>query len=190
MRIGDILYFSPKYKFVDLKWDNKEVLIDAFQDRTSEFYLKPAEVLNNGKHAFAAGIMCVTTIDFLAKIENNLDKVRERFENWLKSNIKQFDKPDPDNTSQTLARRFYEEFRNGLVHEGRIKNAGQFSYDYQELVKVKHPVIIVNPEHLLTAIDSSFKEYVDKVEKKEFTFQAFRCALIRDFQKDVEIANR
>jgi len=29
MRVGDILYFSPKYKFSVLNWDDKKILIDA-----------------------------------------------------------------------------------------------------------------------------------------------------------------
>jgi hypothetical protein len=33
MIIGDKLYFSPKYKFTDLKWDDKKNLTDAFRDR-------------------------------------------------------------------------------------------------------------------------------------------------------------
>ena len=125
-----------------------------------------------------------------------MDKVGERFEYWVKNNIKQFNKPNTDKPSQTLAYRFYDEFRNGLVHEGRIKNAGQFSYDHNtELVKTvkvngADSVMIVNPYSLLKAIDRSFRGYINKVKSEEFAFQAFRCALIRDFQRDVEYANK
>jgi len=190
MRIGDTLYFSPNYRFDQINWNNKEELIEAFRDRVEEFYLKPARVLNKHKYPFGSGVLCVTTIDFLAKIETDLDDVGKRFENWLRSNIKEFDSSDPDNSSRTLACRFYKEFRNGLVHEGRIKNCGQFSYDFDELVHQGNGIIIVNPNLLLNAIISSFRKYIQRVESEEFAFLQFRCALIKAFWKDIKYVNR
>jgi len=191
MRIADILYFSPDYKFSHLKWDDKKTLIDAFKDRVKGFYLEPAKKLNEDKNGFATGVLCVTTIDFLARIATTeTDKVEKRILEWLKANIEEFREADPDAPRQTLANRLYDEFRNGLVHEGRIKNAGQFSYDFQELVEVGDGIMVVNPDRLLNAINSSFERYIDQIERKEFVFHQFRCALMRDFQKDVEYANR
>ena len=119
MRVSEILYFSKKYKFSDLKWDNKEILINAFKDRVKEFYIEPAKKLNDAEYGFGAGVLCVTTIDFLARIKTGLlNGVGKRFENWLRDNIKEFAIQDPASQSQTLASRFYNEFRNGLVHEG------------------------------------------------------------------------
>ena len=190
MKIGDKLHFSPEYKFTQLDWDNKKELIEAFKDRVKGFYLNPAKKLNEAKDSFAAGSLCITAIDFLARIETGLDRVGERFEKWLKDNIEEFDKQDPDCQSRTLAYRFYDEFRNGLVHEGRIKNAGQFSYEIKELVEVTESVMIVNPEKLLQAIEKTFDKYIGMLEKEGPIFQIFKCALIRDFQRDVEYASR
>ena len=191
MRVGDILHFSPNYKFLDLKWDDENILIDAFKDRVKGFYLEPAKQLNEDKKGFATGVLCVTTIDFLARIATGIDKVRERIPKWLKDNIEDFKEVNPDRLGQTLADRFYDEFRNGLVHEGRIKNAGQFlysskKYDFEELVKIEERIMVVNPDRLLNAINTSFEKYMDQVEKNEFAFHQFRCALIRDFQEDIE----
>jgi len=190
MKIGDKLYFSPKYKFTQLDWDNKKELIEAFKDRVKGFYLNPAKKLNEAKYSFAAGILCITAIDFLARIETGLDRIGKRFEKWLKDNIEEFDKQDPDCQSRTLAYRFYDEFRNGLVHEGRIKNAGQFSCEIKELVEVTESVMIVNPEKLLQAIEKTFDKYIGMLEKEGSIFQIFKCALIIDFQRDVEYASR
>jgi len=188
MKRGDILYFSPKYKFSDLQWDNKDALIDAFRDRVEGFYLNPADELNQNYCAFSAGVMCVTSIDFLARITSGVEKVtRKEFESWLKHNIEPFDESDPDNASQSLAKRFYHEFRCGLVHEGRIKNAGQFSYHFEKLIEIKESAMIVNPHALLNAIEESFTQYIDKVKNDDFAFQSFKCALIRDFRKEVEL---
>jgi len=189
MRVGDILYFSPNYKFSELRWSDKEKLIEAFKDRVEGFYLKPAKKLNEERHGFAAGVLCVATIDFLARIETGLlNATGRRFKKWLKDNIKEFNENDPLDQNITLAYRFYDEFRNGLVHEGRIKNVGQFSYEFDELVRVENSVMIVNPEKLLEKIERSFNRYIEKIRRNESAFQAFKCALIRDFQRDVEYA--
>ena len=188
MRIGDIVYFSPNHKFIDLKWDNKENLVSAFRDRVEGFYLTPARQLNEAKSAFASGVLCVTTVDFLARIQTGEEKVGRRIERWLKDNLPVFADPDPEDASRTLARRFYEEFRNGLVHEGCIKNGGQFSFGYADMVTIVRPVMIVNPNTLLEGISDSFYRYMEKVSSGEFTFQSFRCALIDCFRTDVEIA--
>jgi hypothetical protein len=192
--MGDVLHFSPKYRFIDLKWDDKDNLIRAFQDRVEGFYVRPAKKLNQEKEsAFAVGVLCVATVDFLARIETGSDKVKERFEKWVRSNIEQFNKANPDDASQTLAYRFYDEFRNGLVHEGRIKNAGHFSYDCGELVDTiavngTGRVMRINPDILLGLIAESLEKYLHRLRNEEFAFQAFRCALTRDFQRDVEYA--
>jgi len=194
MRVGDILYFSPKHKFSVLNWDNKKILIDAFKDRVKGFYIEPAEKLNDDKNGFAAGVLCVTTIDFLARITIESDNPGERIERWLRKCITEFNQNDPNNRSRTLARRFYKEYRNGLIHEGRIKNCGQFSDDYSELIHIvihmEDTIMVINPVLLLEAIKTSFETYMDNVENNTSLFHQFRCALIRDFGDDVEWAKR
>jgi hypothetical protein len=158
--------------------------------------MNPARKLNNEKNsAFAVGVLCVATIDFLARIETGSDKVKERFGEWIKNNIEKFNKRDPDNVSQTLAQRFYDEFRNGLVHEGRIKNAGQFSYDCNELVDTikasgAGTVMRINPDCLLGAIAVAIERYLCRLRAEKFVFEVFKCALIRDFGRDYEYASK
>ena len=190
MRIEEELFFSPKNRFIDLKWDDKKNLIGAFEDRVIGYYLKPAEILEGDDFAFARGVICVSAIDFISRIETGIEEVKERFNSWLKDNIREFAPHGPGNTSQTLALRFYKEFRHGLVHEGRIKNAGQFSYSFQDLVRVEQSIMIVNPKYLLEAVKKAFGRYIDKVNDDDFTFHAFRCALLQDFRKDIEYSNR
>jgi hypothetical protein len=190
VRIGDVVYFSPNYTFIDLKLDDKENLVSAFIDRVEGFYLAPARQLNEAGHAFASGSMCVATIDFLAKIQTGEEKVGKRIEKWLTDNIPDFADPDPQNPNRTLARRFYEEFRNGLVHEGRIKNAGQFSFDYGNHIELLGPVMIVNPSILLERISEAFAHYMEDVSSDEVTFQILRCSLVLCFRTDMEMAQR
>jgi len=134
--------------------------------------------------------LCVTTIDFLARITIRADNVGERIERWLRKCITEFNQMDSNNRSRTRARRFYEEFRNGLVHEGRIKNCGQFSNNFSELIHMEDKIMVINSVLLLEAIKTSFETYMDNVENDTSLFHIFRCALIRDFWDDVEWAKR
>ena len=188
MRIGDILYFSPNYKFTQIEWDNGEQLVNAFKDRVKGFYLQPAEDLNKKGYGFIVGLVCVATIDFLARVSIG-GNVGNRFGTWLYKNTTEFKRKDPDNTNRTLSRRFYDEFRHGLVHEGRIKNCGQFSYEIEDLVSINNGVMLVNPECLLGKIKKAFEEYMQKVEENEKDFREFKRALKKDFQRDVEYAS-
>ena len=67
-KVDGMLYFSPQYKFSDLRWDDKENLINAFRDRVRGFYLEPALKLNHEKFGFATGALCITTVDFLQEL--------------------------------------------------------------------------------------------------------------------------
>ena len=188
MRINDELHFSPKFRFADLDWEDKGSLIVAFHDRVYGYYLCPASILVENRNAFAAGVLLVTTIDFLANIQIG-GNTGSRIEQWLVNHITAFRDQDPGNPRRTLAKRFYDEFRNGLVHEGRIKNGGQFTYEIDGLVVISDSsVMIVHPGYLLESIVKAFEMYLKNLAEDEFTFQHFRCALINIFQKDVALA--
>ncbi len=188
MKIGKQLHFSENYSYLDIKWDEKKDLIEKFKDRVETFYISPAEQLNIARKGFAAGVLCITMIDCLAKIFYH---ERNKFKKWLKDNIDEFRKKDPDSSrTRTLADRFYEEFRDGLIHEGRIKAAGQFSYDLQDIVKADDRVMEVNPDKLLLAIKNFFYNYLTQIREDESKFYQFSNYLKNDFIKERELARR
>jgi len=183
MKIKELLYFSPKDKYSELNWDKRDELIRAFENRVKGFYLQPAEQLNKNKMGFATGVLCMTTMDFLAKLFFNNSK---RMVKWLKKNIKEFCKIDPNFTNRTLADRFNDEFRNGLIHEGRIKNVGQFSYDFPEIINMEEEVMIVNPGKLLCKIEFLLDNYIKQVKESESLFLKFRESLRKDFKREID----
>jgi hypothetical protein len=183
--LNNELYFSKNLRFSEVNWNDKKSVTDAFKNRVETFYLEPAKKLietGDPFYAFAVGVLCVSTIDFLACVSINPRAVGERFKQWVRDNISEFDK--------TLADRFYLEFRNGLVHEGRIKNCGQFSFDTDnELFKTMKGAMIVNPSLLLEAITNSFNIYINKVEKEPLEFQKLE-AYLKNFKKEINYANQ
>jgi hypothetical protein len=190
MKKGENIYFSPEYKFSDLEWDNKESLIQAFCDRVNGYYLKPCEKLGEEKEVgFAMGVLCITTIDFLARISTGIGQTKKRIKKWLLNNIEEFKMKDPNDEKKTLSDRFYEDFRNGIVHEGRIKRAGQFSFE-SEILSVENGIIVVNPKLLLREITEAFEKYIHEIKNDKFAFEKFRCSFINDFHEDFELATK
>jgi hypothetical protein len=152
MRIGDVLYFSPWYRFAELDFDDAETLVDAFRDRVEGFYLLPASRLLDEGHAFAGGLLSCAAIEFIATVSGE-----DSAPDWIQKNIPEFQK-DPK-----LTERFWNFFRNGLAHEGRVKSfgqgSGQFSFELPEMLTTAGSVMIVNPRSLLDAVRNTFQSY-------------------------------
>lgn len=146
MRISDVLYFSPRFKFSDLNFDDKSKLIEAFRDRVENSYLAPASQLLKAHHVFASGLICCAAIEFIARISGKKDPVL-----WLQNNIADF------GAEERLAARFWGCFRHGLAHEGRVKSFGQFSLELQKMLTSEGAALIVNPQLLLEAVGTAFR---------------------------------
>jgi hypothetical protein len=176
MREKDKLHFSPKYIFADLNFGDKDKTIDAFKDRVDGFYLEPAKLLDKKYMGFGCGLLCITTIDLLARL--TYPRSKKRIEDWLKNNIQEFQKVD-------FAERFYKDFRCGLVHEGRIKPFGEFSYEAKQIVTSEHNVIRINPHILLERIGQAFEEYLKKLENDPKEFNVFKNILKNDYNAEI-----
>lgn len=175
MNIGEILYFAPGLRFdeVDLQGEN---LPKHFELRIKGFYLQPAEVCVRDEHAFAAGLILISCIDALARYRfgNGVEEV----ENFIATELSGFHR---DNG---LARRFYIEFRHGLVHEARIKNGGQFSFQRRASVVEESGLLLVNPIHLLNDVESALTVYVRLLESDSQERSKLALRLRKDHARD------
>lgn len=192
MRIEEEIYISPTDTFLDIKWDDSDKLISIFSNRIHGFYFEPAEKVNNEDHAFAAGLICLSLIDLFSNIQNGSNTVGFNFKHWLKTNIQEFDEPDPDGQYQNLAHRFYKEYRNSLVHECRIRNAGQFSYDHENIIyfirNTERHIMVVNPKLLLSHLKEVFSDYIITIIENEIEYKKFERMMRINFSIDFECA--
>jgi hypothetical protein len=175
MRIGDILYFSPHFRFEQLNLDDHIAIVNAFRDRVEGFYLGPASRALEAKDAFAAGLVCCAAIDLLSLISG-----KKTPQKWLCKNVPEFKNDD------ALAERFWIWFRHGLVHEGYIKRLGQFSLDWPEMLVTLGEVLIVNPVLLVNAVRSALHKYCDEISEPEAVSLTQR--LRRCFKAEIEAA--
>ena len=188
MRIKDELFFSPKHRFSELDFEDPSGIVEAFRDRVRGFYLDPASRLADSDAAFALGSLCCVTIDFLAKYSLGVDKAtKQTFVRWLSRIAPQFQERDPRNDKQPLAMRFYNDFRCGLVHQGRVLNLGQFSFEPKEVVISDQTGIIVNPRLLLDGIDNAFEGYVINLESNSSARGRLIKQLRKDFDQELEM---
>ena len=192
MIIENELHYTSKHTFAELKealdGDDKDKVMELFKERVKELYLEPARLLiehakyckNNMGFLFSAGLICVSTIDFLSRFYAGCpeNKVRERFVDWISVYMKpHFDKK--------LATKFYEDFRNGLVHECRIKNGGEFTLRSEEVIYiVDQKYLRVNPRNLLYLVYEGFEEYVNDIKNDEVLYEELKNCLMKDFEND------
>ena len=180
MRIGDLLYFAPNIQFnqVDL---NGSDWPEYFSKRIAGFYIQPAEECVKCNHAFAAGLLLVSCIDALARFRFDI-KVKQRFNKFVGEYLKSFQ-------SDQIATRFYSEFRNGLVHEARLKEGGQFSLQIQSTVEEINGILLVNPHLLAREVRKALDEYVNLLKSDENERAKLAQTLEKDLQKDFSFAN-
>lgn len=180
LREKNKLHFSPNCIFGELDFDNRERLIECFRDRIFGFYIEPAKLLDKENLAFSCGLLCAATIDSLARILYPDKKVGFRIMKWLDNNIAEF-------REDKYSERFYYDFRCGLVHEGRIKNPGEFSYDSEELVTRVDGVMRINPRRLLLRLERAVEKYLLELESDPISFSKFKEALEKDFEEEVRM---
>ena len=179
MKIGEILFFAPGIRFseVDL---NGSGLPEQFRRRVTGFYVEPAEECAQRGWPFAAGVLLVSCIDALARLRFG-DRVRKRFRKFAAEELESFSDAD-------LTERFYDEFRNGLVHEGRLKKGGQFSLEVGKTVELLDGILLVNPKYLADEVRSALGSYVTLVEGDDAERQRLAGALSQDLAEDFRVA--
>ncbi len=179
MKIGDALYFSPQFRFSQLNFDDTNMLVRAFQDRVEGFYLQPAARSLKANDAFAGGLVCCAAVELIAKVSG-----KEHPSTWLQRNVAGFGADDK------LAGRFWNYFRDGLAHEGRVKSygqfSGQFSLELPAMLTTIGNVLVVNPLLLLEAVQAAFQRYCEQMNSGQADMLA-NC-LRRCFEAEVKAA--
>jgi len=183
MRLGDYVFFAPGIKYKDLDFRDDVAIVYAFQQRVGGFYLEPARKLTNDGFWFASGLCCVSTIDLLARYQFEIQEVGKRIKKWFHTSI--------PGANEKLGIRFSDEFRNGLVHEGRIKNGGQFVGDDISLefdvYEILDDCLIIKPAILVDCIKENLDLYCDSLLNNQEDRSSFLNRLEIDFKKEIKI---
>ena len=184
MRKGDDLFFAPDIRFSDVDLKNVR-FAEQFRARIEGFYLAPARVCIERHYAFAAGLLLVSTIDFMAGLHHSPEALADRsvgadFRRFARRELPSFDADD-------LSQRLYDEFRNGLTHEARIKNAGEFSFDWPQTIRRVGGRLCMNPDYLLREVESALDQQIAELTKDKVKREEAANRLRALFTKEFEI---
>jgi hypothetical protein len=178
---GDIVCFSPNYELSRLITAEPMEIADQIERRIEGLYLGPADLLNRKSHAFAAGVLCFAAIDAITRYEMASGYPSDRFKKWIAK------LPDFGLLADKELDLVHEDFRNGLLHEGRIKRAGQFTYKIPKTVQVQNGVVLINPRLLLDQIRVAFKDHLEKTKSNRRKLQILAHTIMEDFGEDFKL---
>lgn len=182
MRVEDIIYFSPNHKTPDLDLNDGNKLMEAFIDRVEGFYLRPAEKLTDEFDAFAKGVLILTAIDFIGEFF-----IRTESANRIKAfcselpSIKKLDNKE----SKRQVKIINDDYRNGLIHEGRIKNLGQFVDVVKDLFISGEGNSMINPTIMVNETRLTFYKYVAEIKESKEKMYHFKNKCKQHFEKEI-----
>ncbi len=183
MLIGNVTYFAPSVPFEDLDLSGEQ-LPEQLLARLESYYLGPAERCIKVRDAFAAGVLLVTCIDAVSRFDfgpNRAErKVGKNFSTFVRIRLPSF----RDRKRATL---LYEKYRNGLVHEARLKEGCQFSFGLNGTLDMSGKFPVVDPSLLLGELrgaigaliqemrdSKAFQKELVKYVRREFAYEIGR----------------
>lgn len=178
MRVAGDLYFAPGVTFSELGLDDDEELVDHLAQRIKGYYLSPARELVKSGHAFASGVIIVTCIDALSRFEYGPGTgTGDRFPDWCTSKLHSFE--------NGYSRRFYRNFRNGLIHESRIKDGGEFTLEIEQTITESEEVLSINPALLIEEVTETFELYIEQLSSNVEEIEEVRDIICSDFEYEL-----
>ncbi len=181
-----LLYFSPRYTFLQLFTLTPEQTVDAYEDRIRGYYFEPVRDLvrdKKEKNAFLAGIGCFAAIDAIAKTVMPSESSSKRFKEWITKNLDSF-----KNLRWKKVERVYDDFRSGTVHEARVKCGGQYTFDINDPIRISDGIMQINPGKLLDQLEGAFESYMKELRENPRMVREFRKNVEKDFKDDIDFA--
>ncbi|MDB4890453.1 MAG: hypothetical protein JWL61_2308 [Gemmatimonadetes bacterium] len=173
MRFEDGLYFAPGVRFIDLDLSAAD-LADKWWSRIEGFYLSPARTAADAGAGFASGVLAVSALDAMARIVVGSSQVRVRFKRFANENLPSF-------VADEAAEALWDQFRNGLVHEGRIKDGAEFTLESPVTLAQIDDVWRINPARLIDELTNA----AESLLRDESVREAISMRIAEDFVKEL-----
>jgi len=183
MKTEDGLYFAPHVLFKDVDVDGPD-FPEQLGERIAGFYLEPAKSCCDTKHAFAAGVLLMCSIDALARYRFPEDSERggERFRKFAREQLQSFREGDLDD-------RLYKEVRCGLVHEARLKKGVQFSFEKKQTVDNIEQLLVINPQYLVDEVQCALKNLIKELESDADELAKLVDVIRKEIDEDLAVGN-
>jgi hypothetical protein len=117
-------------------------------------------------------VLVLACIDALARVQI-AGCVGERFQKFAADELSTFGSGD-------RGVRLYHDFRNGLIHEARIKKGAQFSLQLDETIAELDGVLVINPRRLADEVRDALGRYVEQLQEQPEKLGQLTAALRKD----------
>lgn len=187
MRIEGDIYFNPNTKWSKINTDQIDDLINQYHERIKGYYLFPVKQLFSNCdwifNGFAAGVLLLSAIDAVGTFQTKRKGFKNKFIEFIKNDdvFKSLEEPEKRRISEIMT----NEFRNGLIHNGRIKNACEFSFESQNLFYLTERTLVVNPIELFYCIEKNTSKFFDELKADEAAKKMFRDEFVRLYRKEL-----
>ncbi|WP_257388089.1 hypothetical protein [Tahibacter caeni] len=132
-------WFAPRIEWQEINVEHKK-FPKQLRERFEGFYFVPAEQLLEKDNDFAAGVLILCALDAIARLwTGKPGQVGARFK----------EAAEAMGMSKGQAAQFYDGYRNGLIHEARIKSGACFDKSRGDLIGEVDGGVVANPRHLL-----------------------------------------
>lgn len=186
------MHISPKYTVDDwnsLNLNNNESdwqkAIDMLNDRIRGRYFTPIELLLNaddekpiGERSFGFAILALDCLlvetfqSFIGGAESSNGKSKEIFVRFLTTRprfrIHFVEENLADEEKEKLAKKFYLEYRSGILHQGEIQGDG-LVWSVGSLIMQLGNRIVINRTAFHTALKDEFDDYLAQLRSPQET---------------------
>ncbi|MEO7325613.1 MAG: hypothetical protein ABIW82_12360 [Dokdonella sp.] len=175
---GGKVNFAPGIFWSEVDLEREDAFREQLSQRFKGLYFEPARTLldKSVPDDFAAGVLILCAFDAIARLWTGKSgdvavRFKETFEKFAPNEV------DGPRWSPVV----YDCFRNGLVHEGRIKSVARFDSDAANCVEETGNTYIVNPKCLLFIAEAALKGLVSDNNAARFHANAIPL-LQEDFE--------
>lgn len=188
MRIEGDIYINPNTKWSKVNTDDIDGLISQYYERIKSYYIAPIHQLFSDKdrlqnYGFAAGVLLFSTIDAVGTFQTKRKGFENKFLEFIKDE-KEFmilDTADKVRISKIIS----DDFRNGLIHNGRIKNAYAFSFESGNLFYLTKNTLIINPLNLLGCVERNVDIYFKMLKDNADAKAKFKDDFITFYEQEL-----
>lgn len=174
--------FSPEIAMSELKDADDEKVIRAFEDRIRGWYLDPlVSMLEKPNWDFISLAIECMLLDALSGYYFGLkeDSNRGTFQDFAEEII-------PEVGKESIAGFFYDTFRNGILHETRVKKSGFISREIKNVIVEDDGALFVNPRELYRVLKNWFDLYAETLYGDEDLQKRFFDRFIFLYEDHIE----
>ncbi len=182
-----------------INWNDFDTVVDAFDARINEWYLRPIETLLKASVHFGfpvVGLTCLLVDTLSQYFYGKLESSATTFKDFVRANLPSFATPLPqaisvpqilgvDKTIVDFAEALYYGFRCGILHEANVTQYGMIvgqdtaiksvPSGYTKYVDTRDcPSIILDPRCFVTEVDFFYMDYITNLKDSSAQFDTLR----------------